>query len=203
MDDLFIHKSFPYKENIDYMGSSHIPNHHLHICWKQNNSITIKSHQDDICLTIPLTISRRLENICWRRWNKQLHQLQEISPARINWNKTQDITWLYGPKYNTPSPESCENRLTSHNLLKIEQEMPDLEIDEVSSVELVSTMSFDDVSLIESDEENDFEMYGLKLALKQGRTHRKKKVQFSYIVNSREFVNGILFDYNFLDTQCL
>lgn len=211
MDDSHLRPSFPYTENIDYMGKSDIPNHHLHICWKQNNSVTIKSHHDDICLTIPSTISRRLENICWRRWNKQLHQLGEISPAYINWNKTQDITWLYGPKYTVPSADDIDipaPRLTTDNLLKMAaHDIPEAEFDEVSSVELASTMSFDDASLVESDEEdNDFEMYGLKLALKTTtRTPRKKSklVKFSYIVNSREFVNGILFDYNFLDTLCL
>lgn len=205
MDDSYICPTYSYTENIDYMGKADIPNHHLHLCWKRNNSVTIKSHQDDICLTIPSTISRRLENICWRRWNKQLHLLNEISPAHINWNKTQDITWLYGPKYTEPSPlEEDMPRLTSDNLHKMSyNDVPDMELDDVSSVGLASTMSFDDVSLIDTVEEEEFELYGLKLALRRTPSTKKKLVKFSFIVNSREFVNGILFDYDFLDTQCL
>lgn len=194
---------YSYTENVDYMGKPDIPNHHLHLCWKRNNSTSIKSHQDDICLTIPSTISRRLENICWRRWNKQLHQLREVSPACINWNKTQDITWLYGPKYTEPN-QGDNLRLTSDNLHKITySDVPDMELDDVSSVGLASSMSFDDTSLINTVEEEEYEMYGLKLALRRTPSSKKKLVNFSYIVNSREFVNGILFDYDFLDTQCL
>lgn len=209
MDDSYIRSLFSYTENIDYMGATNIPNHHLHICWKQNNSITIKSHQDDICLTIPSTISRRLENICWRRWNKQLRGLGEVSPASINWNKNQDITWLYGPKFTEPCfSDFPADPLTTDNLHKMNHaEALDMELDEVSSVGLASTMSFDDASLVDSDEDpEDYEMYGLKLALKTSLPAGKrasKLVKFNYIVNSREFVNGILFDYNFLDTQCL
>lgn len=209
MDDSCIHPMFSYTENIDYMGTSEIPNHHLHICWKQNNSVTIKSHQDDICLTIPSTISRRLENICWRRWNKQLHGLGEVTPASIDWNKNQDITWLYGPKYTVPFPlDLPTNRFTAGNLSKMDyEEVPEMELDDISSVGLASTMSFDDASLVNTEEDGeDLEMYGLKLALKHSmpdKTKKNKLVKFSYIVNSREFVNGILFDYSFLDTQVL
>lgn len=203
MDDSHICPTYSYRENIDYMGKSNIPNHHLHLCWKQNNSTTIKSYQDDICLTIPSTISRRLENICWRRWNKQLRQLGEISPACINWNKTQDITWLYGPKYTEPKEEDTL-RLTSQNLHNMADcDVPEMDLDDISSLGLSSCMSFDDTSLIITVEEEDYEMYGLKLALRRTPSSKKKLVNFSYIVNSREYVNGILFDYDFLDTQCL
>lgn len=214
MDDSVLNTQYSFAENMDYMNASHISNYHLFICWKQNNSISIKTHQDDICLTIPSTISKRLENLCWRRWNKQLRHLSELSPADINWNKSQDITWLFGPKYTCESPfEDTANRLTTANLSKFTaSDVPDLEVDETSSITLGSSMSFDDASLSSEEGPDETDLRFLKPALKNNQpdftkgSHTKKRrklVKFSYIVNSREFVNGILFDYDFLDTLCL
>lgn len=129
-----------------------------------------------------------------------------MSPASINWNKTQDITWLYGPKFEPYDfwPDQTPS-LTTDNLQKMEANNHDSDIDDVSSMGLVSSMSFDDVSLINTDgETEDYELYELKLALRRSHMYgHKKLVKFSYIVNSREFINGILFDYDFLDTLCL
>lgn len=210
MDDSFLHRQYSFVENTDYMAPNPISDYHLYVCWRQNNSVSIKSHSDDICLTIPSTISRRLENLCWRRWHKQMRNLPELLPAAINWNKSQDITWLYGPKYTVANPFEDTDRLTTANLSKMDaNDIPDLEADEVSSMTLRLSMLFEDASLISDDDTDDYRH--LKPALKLYAPHfapaagtkRRKLVKFSYIVNSREFVNGILFDYDFLDTLCL
>lgn len=216
MDDSCIRPTFPYVENVDYMSKNYISQYHLSVCWRQNNSVTIKTHLDDICLTIPSTISRRLENIAWRRWFKQLQNLDEVSPAKINWNKCQDITWLYGPKYLGESQfDLISSPLTTHNLSKLDyNDYPELELD-VSSVESgACSINFDDISLISSlDDAEETEDFHLKPALKPScsnlhslagpKNTKRKLVKFSYIVNSREFINDILFDYDFLDTLCL
>lgn len=214
MDDLCIQPKHHFHENIDYMGKNDISVYHLHLCWKNNNSASIKSRCDDISLNTPATVSRRLENICWRRSLKALHNLGEISPAEINWNKEMDITWLYGPKYTYEYP--IDNRLTTDNLAKYDdcQDMQSMENEDVFSVGLAPSMSFDEYALECSDEDiAEFDNAKLKSALKvhayprQGLQkrpkHEKKLVQFSYIVKSREFLNDLLFDYRFLDTRHL
>lgn len=219
MDDCFLRSAPRLTENIDYMSKRPIPEQHLYTCWRQNNSIAVKSALDDISLAIPSSNSKRLENITWRRWYKDLCGLDEVAPSEINWDKSHDITWLYGPKYIMETEPEPQASLTPH-LKKLDFCMEsDAEL--VSSVQLgVSLMNFDDdslMALMSSDAEEDEEYHcELKPALKRrpsefspvpagsGRCHgAKKAVKFNYIVNSREFVNGILFDYDFLDPLCL
>lgn len=265
MDDSCIHHTVPFSENVDYLSSNYISDYHLYVCWKQNNTISIKAHKEDISLTIPLTISRRLENTSWRRWVKQQKLLTEILPAAINWNKYQDVTWLYGPKYTSPCPygddaelrSSCKNQngpelsngandthmhgdsyagaannqsntcqnsadqnntnsacleLTQSNLRKW-TDAPDVDSDDSASLRLASSMSFGSDSIPSdgySDDEDDMNDYShIKPALKQRsnpfvrNSKSKKLVKFSYVINSREYSNGLLFDYYFLDTLCL
>lgn len=214
MDDLYIRPKYNFLENIDYMDKSDISVYHLYLCWKQNNSLSIKSGSDDISSRIPSTVSRRLENICWRRVQKELNNLGEISPSQINWNKDMDITWLYGPKFTNEDP--FDTRLTSDTLSKFNsQNASGLENDDLSSVGLVSSLSFYESSSLASSEEDcsDFDHLRLKPVLKVSNDYSKltndkkarktrKLVQFSSIVNSREYLNELLFDYNFLDTLC-
>ena len=209
-DDCFLSRHNQFNENIDYMSPVEISNFHLHLCWKENNSVSVKNSQEDICTQIPSTISRRLENIAWRRLYKQIYNLGEALPSIINWNKNQDVTWLYGPKYN----RSCafdDSRLTKMNLLKLScDEWADFS-DEISLVSSTRLMSFDDRSLVElCDDDEEMEYTDLKLALKSERRpfkrqdkQKKKRVTFNYIINSREFMNGHSIDYHFLDTLCL
>lgn len=218
LDDCCILNHIPFSENIDYLSKNHISDYHLYMCWKQNNSVSIRS-KEDISATIPLTISRRLENISWRRWVKQQQLLTEVSPAIINWNKYQDVTWLYGPKFTTSCPYDVENsnelqQLTQKNLQKWDS-ADDMDSDDLASLRLGSSMTFECDSIpsdnMDSDDDDDDLAYAhLKPVLKQ-RSHpfapapspRKKLVKFSYVINSREYANGLLFDYYFLDTSCL
>lgn len=217
MDDCCILHRFPFSENVDYLSKNNIPEYHLYMCWKQNNSMAVRS-KEDISATIPLTISRRLENTSWRRWVKQQKLLPEISPAAINWNKYQDVTWLYGPKYTTSCPYETDNdaegqRLTQSNLHKWDT-ADDMDSDDLASLRLTSSMTFECDSIpsdhTDSDDEEELSYAHLKPVLKQ-RSHpfapasspRKKLVKFSYVINSREYANGLLFDYYFLDTSCL
>lgn len=204
-----------FTENIDYMGKAAISNFHLFTCWKENNSISIKSAHDDICVKIPSSISKRLENISWRRLDKQLWSLGEVSPAHINWNKSQDVTWLYGPKYLEQNPfddSRSGQRLTTANLSKINDDVPDMELDDMLSLTSASSMSFDEQNSISLAEQEafDIESYTLKSALKRRRSpfareqkSTRKLVKFNYIVNSREIIDGYRVDYDFFDTQCL
>lgn len=212
MDDLCIQPKHSFHENIDYMGKDDISVYHLHLCWKNNNSAFMKSRTDDVSLNTPATVSRRLENICWRRSLKALHNLGEISPSEINWNKEMDITWLYGPKYTYEGP--FDNRLTSDNLSKLNDCLDAQSLNEdVFSVGLAPSMTFDEYPLESDEDVAEYDNVKLKPALKlraysrlgleKACNHEKKLVQFSYIVKSREFLNDLLFDYRFLDTRHL
>lgn len=270
MDDSCIHHTVPFSENVDYLSNNYISDYHLYVCWKQNNTISIKAHKEDISLTIPLTISRRLENTSWRRWVKQQKLLTEILPAAINWNKYQDVTWLYGPKYTSPCPygedhehksnsksksnnkskskKTChesysdvdndiqmhdgtnydasvdaanpQNSQNNNSCLELTQsnlrkwtDAPEVDSDDSASLRLASSMSFGSESIPSdgySDDEDDMNDYSnIKPVLKQRsnpfvrNSKSKKLVKFNYVINSREYSNGLLFDYYFLDTLCL
>ncbi|OBA21999.1 hypothetical protein METBIDRAFT_77519 [Metschnikowia bicuspidata var. bicuspidata NRRL YB-4993] len=214
MDDCFIHRRSLFSENVDYMSPNNISNFDLHLCWKENNSVSVKSSQDDISSKIPSSVSRRLENVSWRRMYKQIWNLSEALPATINWSKSLDITWLFGPKYGVDSP-LADVPLTSSNLSKLTRDdILECAADEVSSMSSTHLMSFDDRSLMELlediGEEYDECCSGLKLVLKlecrrfvRQEKNTKKRVKFNYIINSREIMNGISFDYHFLDPLCL
>lgn len=246
----------PFRENIDYMSPAAIDDYHLYQCWRQNNSLSIKSHQDDICLIIPSTILKRLENVCWRRWYKNMRSLKELDPIQINWYKDQDITWLYGPKFTGASRfdiTTSQNRLTASNLSKIPTVavhapsayasddamvsdglfscLPDsalslLSLDESDSLTDTTVASEEDELLSASDYDEGYMSPTLKSALKDQKavamkptvtypTHKKyarskrsrrkapKSVKFNYIINLREIINGMSFDYDFLDLACL
>lgn len=260
VDDIAcLRKHLAFHENIDYMSPVAIDDYHLYQCWRQNNSLSIKSHQDDICLIIPSTILKRLENVCWRRWCKNMRSLKELDPIAINWYKDQDITWLYGPKFTGPSKfdiSAPTDRLTASNLSKIpavhvqppaSYQSDDTMVSEKNVLfsclldSAVSLMSLDesdsltdttvaseeeDVLLSVSDYDDVYMSPTLKSALKEKKTaqlkpaatypmHKKyarsnrnrrrssKSVKFNYIINSREIINGMSFDYDFLDLACL
>lgn len=172
----------------------------------------MKKSQDDISTNLSSSVSRRLENVAWRRLYKQIWRLDEALPAIINWNKNQDVTWLYGPKYTRTGPFD-DIPLTLANLSKLAiADIPDSVMDEVSSMNSGRLMSFDDRSLVDlfEDDEEEYCGFELKLALKLKRRPfscekktKKKLVKFNYIVYSREFVNGHPIDYHFLDSLCL
>jgi hypothetical protein len=95
-DDIAIHATCSYTQNIDYLSQDDFlqDNYNLFKCLKFDN--------------------HRISNSCWRRMYKNLHNLPEINPWIINWDKISDITWLYGPKFESNlrplTPEENENQ---------------------------------------------------------------------------------------------
>lgn len=190
-DDLYIPSHRSFQHNIDYM-TGQIEIDQLHRCWKDN-----KNSNDDISLIIPSTISKRLENICWRRMYKSIRNLPSVDPLLINWHKEEDITWLYGPNYSFDQISNDE-----------------IDDDEYSSDE--SNLSLDDEPYSSLDDDLPSSLKILpkhtippkitskKLSkLPKLPNKREKKVRFNYIISSREIINGIHFDYDFLDKSCL
>uniref|UniRef100_A0A0L0P1R8 Uncharacterized protein n=1 Tax=Candidozyma auris TaxID=498019 RepID=A0A0L0P1R8_CANAR len=214
MDDLHLVSRPVFRENIDYMTKRHILPLQLHVCWKENNLTKVKSASDDISWQIPSTNSKRLENISWRRWYKDLLCLGEVAPSEINWDKCHDITWLYGPKYIVEGEFSIKEA-TREEFCKKDTSSCVFDSDNelVSSVQLgASLMTFEledeeSEQEEESDEEEDEQVFELRLALRSAHAHSsprpRRLVKFNYIVNSREFVNGMSFDYDFLDPSIL
>lgn len=189
-----------FTQNIDYMTNENINEYNLHQCWKRNNSLSVRSLKDDINLVIPSTVSRRLENACWRRWFKLMRQLPEISPSCINWNKDEDITWLYGPKFDDDefkigpgnlSDDACDMTFTKCDITKCDSRH--------SSVTSLSSTS--SLRTITSDVSVDFDRPFFEKSAPKSKPF--KKVKFNYIINSREIINGMSIDYGFLDEICL
>lgn len=137
-DDLTL--SCDYKENIDYLDVSNdylSDNRHLLKCinyTKSENTIA----------------TQRLNNICWRRMYKNLHDLPLTQPWRVNWDKAGDITWLYGPKLlrRETEFEAQGLKLTVRNLKEVDTSINAKDEDEdtyslaSSSPSLVSSISF-------------------------------------------------------------
>ena len=228
MDDLAILGSTTrFDQNIDYLEKD-IDVYNLYRCWRITNSVTIKLHNEDISTVIPSSVSKRLENVCWRRWYRDMHQLPVISPSCINWYKDQDVTWLYGPKFSDnrsfavgsgPSRAEGENKHSRGGVNPIDiathkfaNETLGSQGEEYLSSSPESCMSdfgfgtSPSSSTIASDG-GDYasgnDCYSLKPAFKLMCNSSSKKVKFNYVVNSREFVNGLSVDYLFLDHQCL
>ncbi|RLV90248.1 hypothetical protein JA1_004695 [Spathaspora sp. JA1] len=165
---------------------------------------------------------QRLTNICWRRLYKNFQNLPEINPFMINWDKNSDVTWLFGPKIEseeeqveqkhikpqqTNSLYSCEE-----NNLSVSSFVSDTSVESCYSDEEIlrknSTVSTSS-SYYDEEEEKDYN-WNLKSILKKSSSeslletvNQKKKVSFNYIVNTREIINGMSVDYDFLDHDCL
>lgn len=199
-DDLTNYKTTnapTFTQNIDYMSEHTINEYNLHQCWKRNNSLRVRSQQDDISSVIPSSASRRLENACWRRWYKQMRQLPEVSPSCINWKKDEDITWLYGPKFDTDNFKICSANLS---LGACDSASAKCDSRHSSVTSLSSTSS---LRTMDSDISMDFDRPQDPRNKTASKPKPFKKVKFSYIINSREIINGMSIDYGFLDEMCL
>lgn len=172
-------------------------------------------------------LCRRLSNICWRRIYKNHHNLAEVNPLTINWDKNSDITWLFGPEI-----ELSEEKTT--NELQQQQQEQSQSIDLYDNSDNISISSFESFSSLDSDdfpsssrrrsttstnssvvldeEDEDIIMkdshHDLTKPILKKKTsihnkNKKKKVSFNYIVNTREIINGMSVDYDFLDKDCL
>lgn len=181
-DDLYtINNNYSFKENIDYLSNEiYISNGLLIKCWKQCKY--------DISILIPSTVSRRLENISWRRLYKNLNNLPEINPKLINWYKDHDINWCYGPKYTDDDLIRKQDEL---DVLSIEDEMESLVSDCESEVDSLG-LHFD-----QSDSDSIIDY------INDEAIYKPKRVKFNFIINSREIINGISIDYDFLDDSIL
>ncbi|CUM47894.1 unnamed protein product [Debaryomyces fabryi] len=198
-DDLTNYKTTnapTFTQNIDYMSDLSINEYSLHQCWKRNNSISVRSQQDDISCVIPSTVSRRLENTCWRRWYKQMKRLPEVSPSCINWKKDEDITWLYGPKFDT---DDC---ICSVDLSAGACDSTGAKCDSRNS-SVTSLSSTSSLRTMDSDISVDFDRPLEPRNKPASKSKPFKKVKFNYIINSREIINGRSIDYGFLDEMCL
>ncbi|KAG7191832.1 uncharacterized protein KQ657_002800 [Scheffersomyces spartinae] len=206
-DDLLMNSqaTSPIRENVDYMSpcEPHLENDlNLYMCWKLHSV-------DDSCYQ-----DQRLANISWRRWSKNLYHLKCLHPYEINWFKEYDITWLYGPKFTHPYYESDFFTSSSHpkntNDNNYTTTVRPINIPKRESVSSESSV-FSYLSSCSSSSSLDcYRKPNLKkesnspFAAQCGDTPRKKKkVSFNYIINSREIINGISVDYDFLDEKVM
>lgn len=195
-DDIAIHTATSYSQNIDYLSKEEYlqDNYNLFKCLNYDNE--------------------RISNVCWRRIYKNLHGLEELNPLEINWDKVSDITWLYGPKFDTKEIVSPEI-------------IPDIEEDDDEGSDYADDI-FDNsdassMSLIDSGYYADYtpsipidkvkkskiinteESYSPRGIIKAhgARNVNPKKVVFNFKINQREIINGIIFDYDILDEDYL
>ncbi|KAH3661285.1 hypothetical protein OGAPHI_006692 [Ogataea philodendri] len=137
---------------------------------------TLKSHGqvEDIQLILPCTSSQRLQNACWRAWQKQRNKLPELDPAAINWHKENDITALYGPLMG--DPEYAVDEDSSDN---------DDTDDDFSSSRFSSMSS--SVSSVDFGKRPN-------LQPRHRRQRKQKQVSFSESVSRRDIVGDTIFD---------
>lgn len=194
----------------------------LYQCWRRIKLSTAKTCEAQDALIAPWE-SKRLENICWRRWCRDTNLLSVIPPSRINWRKEEDITALYGPKFGETEIE-CKpvasggidiprSAAAVHAAREDEEYLSSLvesgetgflmgSRDSLTSVES-STYSFGvRAKRARGPASPGYHSGSLKLALRTAPGVRKN-VSFNYIVNSREYVNGMSFDYDFFDRACI
>lgn len=196
-DDIAVHLHKSYTQNIDYLSQEEYLFDNFNLFKGINNN--------DI----------RIANICWRRIYKNLHDLKESNPWVINWDKLSDITWLYGPKFDSEiQPIHMEINETAVNEDDEASDYSDDLFDnsDASSMSLIDSGYYADYSpsmdfekikksnIKESVENNTTDkIIGCNI-----RTNNKsKKVAFDYKINQREIINGMIFDYDFLDENYL
>jgi len=216
-------------ENVDYLEyiptistNDHYLLDNLNLMTRLKLYKQINNNDDDL-------INKRINNICWRRCYKNLYNLKDFKPYLINWDKNSDITWLFGPKvvipqeitYQQVQEEEIQSQVFDFEQVDDDDEdevcslLSDDDDDDESEVSSISTnLSFERKNSISSSNSSYFDVdqdqndqsyfeYSLKSSLKQSSINIKKNVSFNYIVNTREIINGISFDYDFLDHECL
>ncbi|KAG7891829.1 hypothetical protein KL925_001773 [Ogataea polymorpha] len=131
---------------------------------------------EDLQVFLPCTSSARLENACWRAWQKSRNRLPELDPAEINWHKENDITALYGPV--------LECSLRPH--------LAEPSSDELSDDELFSCSSGSSLTSVSS----------LPTRGRQRICKRPKRVSFCDQIARRDIVGDAVFDCTYaMDTQ--
>lgn len=232
-DDIAIHTTCSYSQNIDYLSQDDFlqDNYNLFKCLKYDN--------------------HRISNSCWRRMYKNLHNLPEINPWIINWDKVSDITWLYGPKFESNlrplTPESTtrkqqeqENEEQNQNQKQKQNQVlgqvleggddddvSDYSDDyfdnsDVSSMSLIDSGYYADYSPSSdyepikklgkpnknnaSENDNHNHIQTIRGIIKSNNNNCGKickKVVFNFKINQREIINGMIFDYDILDEHYL
>lgn len=117
---------------VDYF-SFKLTQKQYHNCWKNisnnqfmkpyelsnvDNITRLKTIQqtDDLMMFLPTTSQARLENACWRAWYKNLMNLEELNPNKINWFKENDVTVLYGPLIIENEDDDINNDNEKHDI---------------------------------------------------------------------------------------
>ncbi|TPX37979.1 hypothetical protein SmJEL517_g00402 [Synchytrium microbalum] len=78
----------PVAEAVDYL-SYEFNIQDLHSCWRNATK-----HKDQIIN------GRRLENASWRKFFQMKFNLKTADPSILNWQKDNDVCWLYGPFFS-------------------------------------------------------------------------------------------------------
>ncbi|KRZ99818.1 uncharacterized protein AC631_04414 [Debaryomyces fabryi] len=125
-----------------------------------------------------------------------MKRLPEVSPSCINWKKDEDITWLYGPKFDT---DDC---ICSVDLSAGACDSTGAKCDSRNS-SVTSLSSTSSLRTMDSDISVDFDRPLEPRNKPASKSKPFKKVKFNYIINSREIINGRSIDYGFLDEMCL
>lgn len=174
----------------------------LHNSWKVVHSGSINK-----CFIPHSTDIARLENLSWRKWTKLKYNLEEVSPAMVDWNKECDITWLYGPLVRSDGNSECFGFESSPaHLTNVRRSTSVCSISSTSSVDSLPLYSdVSDEESLDGDDDNDSGF--IKPILKHRYTHGpfgledlrrsnqsidstrkfRKSVSFSDMVDIRQF----------------
>lgn len=131
-----------------------------------------------------------------------MKNLPAVSPSCINWDKEDDVTWLYGPKFEEDGfGISCDASVPGDAPVPDDASITSDPGCGSRNGSIFSQSSDDSLRSIAS--ESDISLacgYSRKGLLKtESKPKSKKTVKFNYIISSREIVSGIPFDYGYMD----
>lgn len=120
------------------------------------------SSEDDVDYGMYL---KRLHHCLWRRWTIEQFRLKnkKIDPLRINWNKEQDVTVLYGPQMSANLHKCPMNSIMAKDPMDIDL------VDDLEEQSMIYSSS------VESSDSSIFDHYPTRSILKHDTKQKKCK----------------------------
>lgn len=108
---------------------------------------------------------KRLHHCLWRRWTIEQFRLKnkKIDPLRINWNKEQDVTVLYGPQMSANLHKCPMNSVMAKDPMDIDL------VDDLEEQSMIYSSS------VESSDSSIFDHYPTRSILKHDTKQKKCK----------------------------
>lgn len=169
-------------------------------CWRATRLPAVRQ---PFAQQFPLTLTRRLENVVWRKWFKDKNQLGELCPHAINWYKENDITCIYGPVFSAREEPQLK-RCMSSELVRSELMESECLVFSLGPAEETFTPSslpspYDSVGPFKAPRS----ILKGRVLLRRLSSPESRNILFNYVVSKREIINLQHYDYAYLDYDML